>query len=79
MQGEFLKWDVYLNPPPEAPCDNNQIWKLNKRVYGLTDTSLMWFKRVKKFVNENNETSSVTDPALIMWHHNDKITVVMTV
>ena len=44
LQGEFLKRDVYLNPPPEAPCDNNQIWKLNKRVYGLTDASLMWLR-----------------------------------
>ena len=34
-QGEFLKWDVCLKPPPEAHCDNNQIWKLNKCMYGL--------------------------------------------
>ena len=48
----------------EPHCDNNQIWRLNKCVNGLT--SLMWFKRVEKFVNENNETSPITDPALLM-------------
>ena len=79
LQGEFLKRDVYLKPPPEAHCDNNQIWKLNKCVYGLTDASLMWFKRVKKFVDENNGMSSITDPALFIWHHNDKLFGVMTV
>ena len=60
LQGEFLKSDVYLKPPPEALCDNSQIRKLNKCLYGLTDVSLMWFKRVKKFVDENNGTSSLT-------------------
>ena len=25
LQGEFLKRDVYLKPPPEAHCDNNHI------------------------------------------------------
>ena len=70
---------MYLKSPLEAHCDNNQIWKLNKCVYGLTDASLMWFKRVKKFVDENNRTSSTTDTALFMWHHNDKLIGVMTV
>ena len=79
LQSDFLKQDVYLKPPPEALCDNNQIWKVNKFVYGLTDASLMWFKRVKKFVDEKNWTSSITDPALFMWHHNDKLIGVTTV
>ena len=35
--------------------------------------------RVKKFVDENNRTSSITDSALFMWHHNDKFIGVMTV
>ena len=78
LQGELLKRDVYLKPPPEVHGDN-QIWKLNKCVYGLTDASLMWFKKVKKFVDENNGTSSITDPALFLSHHNDKLIGVMTV
>ena len=44
LQGEFLRRDVYFEPPSEAHCDNYHIWKLNKCVYGLTDASLMWFK-----------------------------------
>ena len=51
---------MYLKPPPEALCDNSQIRKLNKCVYGLADASLMWFKRVKKIVDENNGTSPLT-------------------
>ena len=48
-------------------------------MYGLTAASLMWFKRVKMFVDENNGTSSITDTAIFMWHHNDKLIGVMTV
>ena len=51
---------MYLKPLPEALCDNSQIRKLNKCVYGLADASLMWFKRVKKIVDENNGTSPLT-------------------
>ena len=39
----------------------------------------MWFKRVKKFFDKSNGTSSITDPVLIMWHHNDKLIAVMDV
>ena len=35
--------------------------------------------RVKKFVDENNGPSLITDPAWFMWHHNDKLIGVMTV
>ena len=31
----------------------------------ITDASLMWFKRVIKFLDENNRTSSITDPATL--------------
>ena len=48
-------------------------------MYGLIDASLMWFKRVRKFVDENNGTSSIMDTAIFMWHHNDKLIGVMTV
>ena len=39
----------------------------------------MWFERVKKFFDKSNGTSSITDPVLIMWHHNDKLIAVMDV
>ena len=64
LQSEFVKRDVYLKPPPEH-CNSNQIWKLNKCVHWLTDASVMWFRRIKKLVDENNRTSSITDPLLL--------------
>ena len=48
-------------------------------MYGLTDASFMWFKRVKQIVYESSRTLSITDPALSMWHHNDKLIGVITV
>ena len=38
------------------------------------DASLMWFKRIKKFVDKNNRMSS----ALFMWDHNDNLIRVTT-
>ena len=63
---------MYLKPPPEGQCDN-QIWKLNKCVGGLTDASLMWFKTVKSLLMK------ITITALFVWHHNNKLIGVMTV
>ena len=41
--------------------------------------SLMWYKWVKKFVYGNGGNSSITDPALFMWHCNNKLSCIMTV
>ena len=36
-------------------------------------------KLVKKFIYENGGKSSITDSALFMWHHNNKLTGVKNV
>ena len=49
---------------------------LKKRIYGLTDASLMYNKRVQKFVIENRGKIFATDSAFFMWHeHGDLIGV----
>ena len=73
LQGKNLIIDVYIKPPTEAHCNMDQIWKLNKCVFGLIDPSLMWYKRVKKFAYENGGKSSIADTVLFVWHHNKLI------
>ena len=34
LQGDLLNRDVYIIPPPELECPPNNVWKLNKCVYG---------------------------------------------
>ena len=46
LQGQPIKRDIYLKPPPEAEA-KNKLWKLNKCVYGLDEASRYWYLRVK--------------------------------
>ena len=72
LQGNLLNRDIFIQPPPEAKCPQNCIWKLNKCVYGLCDASLKWYSRIREFVAENDGTVSKLDPALFMWHKENK-------
>ena len=76
MQGNLLNRDVFIQPPPEAKCPQNCIWKLNKCVYGLCDATLKWYSRIQEFVAENDGTVSKLDPALFMWHKKKIIGVI---
>ena len=70
MQGNSLKREIFVKPPPEAQCDLSILWKHNKCVYRLTDASLMWYNRIIKFVTTYNSKVSKIDPALFLWHKN---------
>ena len=50
LQGdEKLTRKVYLTPTSEAHIPHSHVWLLKKCVYSLTDTSLIWYKKVQKF------------------------------
>ena len=70
MQGDSLKREIFVKPPPETQCDLSILWKLSKCVYRLTDASLMWYDRIIKFVTTCNSKVSKIDPALFLWHKN---------
>ena len=36
-------------------------------MYNLSDASLTWYTRVKKFVTESNSVISKIDPSLFIW------------
>ena len=66
LQGSALSRDVYLRPPKEA-CSQGLLWKLNKCVYGLSDASLGWYKRVCEVMKETGARKSMVDPAVFYW------------
>lgn len=72
LQGEKLNRDVYVYPPKEANCSPGKIWKLKKCVYGLSDASLQWYGRVKRFMVENGGKMTKSDPSVFCWHDSDK-------
>ena len=40
LQGNYIKREVYLRPPPEYY--SGQLWRLRKTVYGLCDAARAW-------------------------------------
>ena len=66
LQGSELTRDIYLRPPKEAN-DNGYVWHLKKCVYGLSDASLYWYKRVCEVMLKCGANISVVDPAVFYW------------
>ena len=73
LLGESIDRDVFIIPPPESNCLPDQISKLEKCVYGLSDASLKWYQKVKSFVLSNKGYISEIDPSLFIWYSNEKI------
>ncbi|KAL1281668.1 hypothetical protein QQF64_000471 [Cirrhinus molitorella] len=64
--GRELNRNVYIRPPPEAQS-GGILWKLNKCVYGLADTSLYWYNKVKDTMQQLGGRVSKIDPAVFYW------------
>ena len=77
LEGNILNCDVFIQPPPEARCPQNCIWKLNKCVYSLCDASLKWRSKIREFVAENDGTVLKLDPALFMLHKKINLLVLL--
>ena len=67
LQGDTMEREVYLKPPKEAGR-YGKVWRLNKCVYGLSDASLKWYHRVRKFFLQTKGKVSKVDPAVFFWH-----------
>ena len=49
-------------------------------MYGLSDASLKWYTKVKKFVTDNNGIISKIDPSLFLWYNTKQAVVgIMTI
>lgn len=63
LQGMELSRDIFIKPPPDANSTGT-LWKLRKCVYGLADTSLYWYHRVKNIMIEAGGIMSKVNPAV---------------
>ena len=68
FQGDSLNRDVFVEPPVEADCNESFLWKLDKCIHGLSDSSFMWYDRFRKFMSSCKSKVSRVDPALFLWH-----------
>jgi len=66
LQGSKLSRDIYLRPPKEVG-KKGVVWHLKKCVYGLTDASLYWYKKVCDVLKSCGARISSVDPAVFFW------------
>ena len=72
LHGERLDRHVYLKPPVEANS-NGKLWKLNRCVSGLCDTSRHWYLKVHNVVIEHGTQVSNLDQAIFYWRKEDSL------
>ena len=53
--------------------NTNNIWKLQKCVYGLADASRYWYLRVKEELIKLGANVSPVDPGLLYWKEHYKL------
>ena len=70
LQGQHLERDIYLKPPKEANTKN--IWKLKKCIYGMSQASRLWYRKVSEELQKLGVKKSKYDEAIFFWHHNNE-------
>ena len=79
LQGNRIKRDVYVKPPPEWEGEEDLIWKLKRCLYGLNDAPRAWYDRVVELLVEFGGKSSLYDAAVFLWHDATNSLIGMTV
>ena len=69
--------DVLIRPPPEA--DTTMVWKLKKPVYGLSDSSRLWYLTIRKKLKSLGMEVSPHDQGLFYQHTNQKLAAIIIV
>ena len=62
---------VYVKPPKE--CETSNLWKLNKCVYGLADSSRWWYLKVSEELQSLGARCCKLDQGLFLWFKNYEI------
>ena len=78
LQGEHLERSVFIKPSSEAKVPKDRVWQLQKCVYGLTDASLHWYRRVCSFLKSVGAVVSKGDPALFYWSDDGEVSGMLT-
>jgi hypothetical protein len=60
-----LKYDIYFQPPEGCGIQQNQLWKLNKALYGLKNAPLIFYQTMSNVLYKSGFKSSFIDPCII--------------
>ena len=55
---------VYCKPPKGADCDDDEVWVLNRALYGLKDAPLRWHETLSRYLKSIGMKQSRSDPCL---------------
>ena len=70
---------VYLKPPPGTDCADDEVWLLNKALYGLKDAPLRWHETLSKHLKSLGMTQTKSDPCLFFKKNKDGEYCFMTI
>ena len=77
LQGYQIDRDIYVKPPVEV--NTNNIWKLQKVIYGLCDAPRAWYIRVNDEFIKLGAKVSKYDKAFYIWTQNNILHGIMIV
>lgn len=70
LQSNKLDRDVYLTPPKEAEVDQDNVWKLKRCLYGLSDAARQFYCSVVECLAKLGCKQSSLDPTLFSKYNN---------
>ena len=76
VKSAFLNGDlteeIYMKCPPGFDPKDGTVWKLNKSLYGLKQSSRQWYKRLLRELHDLGFTRSHHDHAIFFKREGDK-------
>ena len=72
LQADDIDRDVFIKPPADVRT-NGLIWQLKKPLYGLGDSSRLWYFTLHRVLVERGCTNSKLDKSLFCYYINNKL------
>ena len=71
LQGNDLKRNIYVRPPPESNCD--KLWLLKKAAYGVLDGGRLFYLRLEETLKQLGMHKVHAEGALFTYVKNKKL------
>ena len=75
LQSFEITRDVFIRPPIEA--NTQGVWRLKKPVYGLSDSSRLWYLTIRKRLTDIGMSVSTHDQGLFYQHIDNNICTIL--
>ena len=77
LNGE-LKYEVFMSPPPGCSNYGNKdiVWKLEKSLYGLKQSSQAWYTKAKTELDKLSFSRCDSDHAIFFYSSSNKFCII---